>query len=446
MAALREAALHNPDLASQAPARQRAAALAAIAAFNDPTRAVAGLNGPLWFTPDRIRRQPVRIGRFHEGVFESAPLQLLPVADPDPGELASGAVFETEPRQFYRLQRVVQTGTFLNLIPHVNVAASSFGADFYLWLRYARDAGPGAADPVEIGFPGMLSGSFNPSAPAETTEMADGTEYRLWRIQGEFRNEFDVHSFPFDRQALQIRFFNARASSDRVVYVLDRRSGRDQPRMAPRKPAGPGLIDTAHAATLADAQGGRADSTLVSPAAFNELTQWEPTGAHERRDTLVTLSALGDLRRVGLKTPRELSGFVVTFELQRRVTAALVKMLLPMILMTVIMYTTLHFPHALTKEKVTVEVTAVLSGAVLLSAVNNQLGGVGYTITAEYGFYAFFVLGLLCVFYVTVFETLRLSGREVSAYRVERGTRAIFLIAVITVVALGARLYWASGG
>ncbi len=421
--------------------------LAALAGFNDPTRAVAGLNGPLWFTPDRIRRQPVRIGRFHGGVFESAPLQLLPVAEPDPGERASGAVFETEPRQFYRLQRVVQTGTFLNLIPHINVATSSFGADFYLWLRYARDAGPGAADPVDIGFPDMLSGSFTPSVPAETTEMADGTEYRLWRIQGEFRNEFDLHAFPFDRQSLQIRFFNARASSDRIVYVLDRRSGREQPRPLPPRPAGPGFgIDTAHAATPADAGGGQADATLVSPAAFDALTQWQPTGAHERRDTLVTMSALGDLRRVGLKTPRELSGFLVTFELQRRVAAALIKMLLPMVLMTVIMYTTLHFPHALTKEKVTVEVTAVLSGAVLLSAVNNQLGGVGYTIVAEYGFYVFFALGLVCVFYVTVFETLRLSGREAAAYQVEHATRAFFLLAVMSVVALGAWMYWSSGG
>jgi hypothetical protein len=135
----------------------------------------------------------------------------------------------------------------------------------------------------------------------------------------------------------------------------------------------------------------------------------------------------------------------VTFELQRRVPAALVKILLPMLLMTVVMYTTLHFPHALTKEKVTVQVTSALSGAVLLSAVNNQLGSVGYTISAEYAFYVFFALGLLCVFYVMLFETLRLGGREPAASRVEHATRLVFLAGVGVTAVLAIAFYWKSG-
>jgi ABC-type branched-subunit amino acid transport system substrate-binding protein len=442
MAALRQALAAHPDLAAQDVHARRKAVLDAVAWFDAPAKAVAGLNGPIWFAPDRVRRQPVRIGRFHDGVFESAPLQLVPVADPDPDELASGAVFATEPGQFYRLQRVVQTGTFLNLIPHVNVAKSSFGADFYLWLRYARDAGPGAADPVDIGFPGMVSGTFNPAAPAEATEMADGTDYRLWRIQGEFRNDYDLHSFPFDRQDLQIRLSNARASSDRIVYVLDRRASRRRPASAApvAPPSLPGIAE-AHAAAPGEASASRADTSLVAPDAFAELTQWQPVGAFERRDTLVTPSALGDLRRVGLKTPRELSGFLVTFRLQRRITAALIKMMLPVFLMTVVMYTTLHFPHALTKEKVTVQVTSVLSGAVLLSAVNSQLGAVGYTILAEYAFYGFFALGLLCVAVVMAFETLRLGGREAAAARVELTARGVFILSIVLIAALGVWMY-----
>jgi ABC-type branched-subunit amino acid transport system substrate-binding protein len=441
MAAFHDALSHNADLAGQDARRQRAAVLASVVSFDAPTRAIQGLNGPIWFTSDRIRRQPVRIGRFHEGVFESAPLQLLPVADRDPAEIASGAVFETEPGRFYRLQRVVQTGTFLNLIPRVDPAKSTFGADFYLWLRYARDAGPGAADPVDISFPGMVSGRFNPTAPAESTVMADGTEYRLWRIQGEFRADFDLHRFPFDRQDVQLRFFNARASSDHIVYVLDRRSSSSRRFGAPDANVAPPGGGAAHAATSPPPTQSRADTTLVAGNAFADLSQWSAVGAHERRDTLVTPSALGDLRRVGLESPRELSGFVVSFELQRRAAVVLVKMLLPMLLMTVVMYTTLHFPIALTKEKVTVAVTAALSGAVLLSAVNNQLGSVGYTIAAEYAFYAFFGLSLLCILYVNVFEGLRLDGREALAGRLEHATRIVFVAAVLVTAALAGLLY-----
>jgi hypothetical protein len=185
---------------------------------------------------------------------------------------------------------------------------------------------------------------------------------------------------------------------------------------------------------------------LLSPIAFDELTQWRAIGAGERRDTLVTPSALGDLRRVGLQTPRELSGFLVTFTVERRTTAVLVKALLPMLLMTIILYTTLHFPTALVKEKVTVSVTAVLSGAVLLSAVNSQLGGVGYTIAVEYAFYAFFGLGLLCVVYVMASETFRHGNKVAIAKRVEHATRIIFVTAVVLTVVLAGTLYGSGGG
>lgn len=447
MAAVRAAMAGDPAFASHDVRARRAAVLAAIKAFDAPTRAVAGLNGPIWFGPDRIRHQPVRIGRFHAGVLESAPLQILPVDDPDWSEVDSGAVFQTEPGHFNRLQRVVQTGTFMNTIPHLDVAKSTFGADFYLWLRYAKDAGPGAADPVDIGFPSMVGGSFNAAVPSEVTEMGDGTEYRLWRIQGEFRNDFDLRRFPFDRQTLKLGFFNTRASSDRIVYVLDRRSGAAAPGTAPAAATASLIgLHAALAAAPAAAPELATGATLVSPIAFDELTQWQPVGAQERRDTLVTPSALGDLRRIGLETPRELSGFLVTYQLQRRTAATLVKTLLPMLLMTIVLYATLHFPHALTKEKVTVAVTAVLSGAVLLSAVNNQLGGVGYTIMAEYAFYVFFALGLLCVIYVMAFETLRLAGHTAAANRLEHATRIVFLLAAAVTTVLALAVYGFDAG
>ncbi|NJM11401.1 MAG: hypothetical protein HC889_05535 [Synechococcaceae cyanobacterium SM1_2_3] len=100
----------------------------------------------------------------------------------------------------------------------------------------------------------------------------------------------------------------------------------------------------------------------------------------------MTHSALGDPRRTGVESYRELSGFLVTVEVARRAVATLVKSLLPLLLMTLIMYASLYFPSALLKEKVSVAITGALSGAVLLSSINSQLGGIGYTIAVEYVF------------------------------------------------------------
>ena len=105
-------------------------------------------------------------------------------------------------------------------------------------------------------------------------------------------------------------------------------------------------------------------------AVFRDLTQWEPVGANQRRENLVTDSPLGDPSRIGVESYRELSGFLAAIEVQRRAVATLAKTLMPLLLMTVIMFASLYFPHGLVKEKITVAITGALSGAVLLTAIN----------------------------------------------------------------------------
>jgi hypothetical protein len=86
------------------------------------------------------------------------------------------------------------------------------------------------------------------------------------------------------------------------------------------------------------------------------------------------------------------------------------------------------------KEKVTVAITAALSGAVLLTSINTQLGNLGYTILAEYVFYVFFGLSLLCILSVLSAERLRVAGAKDRALAIERWTRAGFLFTVVAVL------------
>jgi branched-chain amino acid transport system substrate-binding protein len=400
--------------------KQRMAALNYLLGLTSPDRALSGLLGPLSFDEERGRKQAIRIGRFSRGHFESAPLQIVPVATPDSAEISSEAVFEMLPGQYARLQQVVYTGVYLNEISNVDPSRSSFGADFYLWLRFAGEGGPGSADPTDINFPNVISGGFDPTKPSEQGEMANGTVYKLWRVQGEFRNGFDLHRFPFDRQTLSLPFFNARAAADKIVYVLDKRTPTDElSRIAADNGRTMAVPSSLPVETL----------SIASGEAFRELSQWEPLGARERRENLLTLSSLGDPRRTGVNSYRELSGFLMTVELRRNTFATLTKTLLPLFLMTLIMYASLYFPAALVKEKVTVTVTGTLSGAVLLSSINTQLGGVGYTVAVEYVFYIFFVLSLLCIVAVLGGERLRARNLGAAAAMTDRCTRIVFLLA-----------------
>jgi branched-chain amino acid transport system substrate-binding protein len=182
--------------------------------------------------------------------------------------------------------------------------------------------------------------------------------------------------------------------------------------------------------------------SIASLTAFRNLTQWNPLSAEERRENLVTDSALGDPRRVGAESYRELSGFLVTIGVERRAVATLAKTLLPLLLMTLIMFASLYFPAALVKEKVTVAITGALSGAVLLTAINSQLGGIGYTVAVEYAFYVFFGLSLLCIVSVLAVERLRAAGQNATGIVVERSTRVVFLAGVALTLAGALALYW----
>ena len=416
--------------------------------LDGPAHGVAGLNGPLWFTRERGRQQALRVGRFQDGAFVSAPVQLVPVSHPDAAEIASKAVVEIGPGRFVRHQQVVYTGIFLNEISRMDIDQSTFTADFYVWMRFARGSGEVGADPADIKFPTLVRGSFDAQHAAAGGELDDGTTYRLWQVTGDFKSDFNLRRYPADRQTLVLRFFNARAASDRIVCVQDRLSSR-APTWTPPKSARVGLgPGTALAAAISVAnvapkginagamtEHGDPYARNVASDAFRNLTQWNPIRASEMRDNLVTQSALGDPRLVGLERVRELSGFGMTIELCRRVLATLAKTLLPLTLMALIMYVSLHFPAAQVEAKVAVVVTGALSGAVLLSSINAQLGNVGYVIAIEYGFYSFFVLCLLSIVSVLAAEHLREAGRLPTALAVERYGRYLFATGVAAMIA-----------
>lgn len=404
-------AVQGMDANASDPPAMRAAVLKYLLSLNDPSRASPGLLGPLAFDAKRGRQTVVRMGRFNRSRFESAPLQIVSVRNPHETEIKSGAVFETQPGSYARMQQVVYSGLYLNQIMWIDESHFTFAADFYVWLRFTKNSSPGAADPTEIKFPDLSAGRFYRETPVEHREMADGTSYRLWRVQGEFRNPFDLRAYPFDRQTLRLRFFNVRDAADRIVYALDLGSS--------------------------GTSGEKTDDTTASGAsedAFRGLTRWKFLGTHQFRENFLAKSSLGDPRRLGRESFRELSGYAATFALRRHSLSTIVKSLMPLWLMTCILYASLHFPPVLVQPKIGVAMTAVLTGVVLLNLVNSQLGSIGYTVAVEYAFYVYFALGLLQIVSVLLSEHLRAIGRPATADRADLWTRILFVGSICGVI------------
>jgi hypothetical protein len=151
---------------------------------------------------------------------------------------------------------------------------------------------------------------------------------------------------------------------------------------------------------------------------------------------LVTDSLLGDTDRTAAEGRRELSGFRISVEVQRQALNTLANVLLPLLVMSLITFASLFFPPAQVMERVSVAITGALSGAVLLDSLHSQLGNIGYTVFAEYVFYANFGLALMCIISVLITLRLRSDGREGAALAVDRATQVFYFLAASAVTVM----------
>jgi branched-chain amino acid transport system substrate-binding protein len=408
--AMRGAGLQNRPDTKQADRERVRAALAKI---DRPQAAVAGLTGSLYFDQNRDMPRPFRVGIIRRGRFITAPLQLVLVENPEAIDLdeetRKGRIvsFGTQP---HWLQRVVYTGIDINRVNRIDVKQGTFNIDFYLWMRYGGEDDA----PTQIEFPAFLEkGGFDPKRVLKTGRE-DDLNYRLYRITGDFKASYDLHDYPFDVQQLRVRFQNAEQRRELVTYVMDTFSLR----LTGEK------------------------STVVEDGAYSGLQLWRFLQLRYFADSFSTGSTLGrpSLLDVGAKT--EFAGFNAAVVLQRDFVIFIVKTLMPLFLLVMVVFATLFFPETLMRERITLPITAILTSAVLLLAVNNQLGDIGYTVAIEVVFYVFFGLCLMAMVSGYGHEQLRQRGMGRLAAILDRSAQVLYAATVCATIAL---FYWRYG-
>ena len=406
------AALERSGIAqrSDGTAADRERVRAALAAIDDPETAVAGLTGPLYFNAAHDMPRPVRLGFFRRGRFVTAPVQLVPIDRPEgidvvaQREQGHAVSFGT---RHYWIQHVVYTGIDIDRLSRIDIKAGTFNAELHLWMRFAGDDD----GETRIAFPALLDHTaFDPTRPVQAGQ-GDGLTYRLYRISGDFKARFDLHDYPFDTQHLTLNFRNTDQRQDLVTYVIDRFGLR--------------LAD--EAATSAE------DDT------FSALPSWRFEGLRYFADQLSTRSTRGRAAAIRAQASTGYAGFDATVSMRRRSTLFLLKNLLPLLLLVLVVFTTLFFPATLFRERVTIPVTSILTSAVLLVAVNSQIGDVGYTVVLEEMFYVFFALCLFSMLTGFVHERLQQAHRDRFGAMVDLGARLVY---AGTVVGLAGVLYW----
>jgi len=376
----------------------RRAVRAALAGLDSPRTAAFGLTGPIQFDHDRNRVDSFRVGRFQGGRFVSAPVQFVRIADPTAVDLKRGLAADNIRRiggDYYWRQRIVYTGLQPVSIDRIETREGFFSADFYLWMRFIDRDGVTAVE-----FPDMVRGGYDPAKPV-AERRTDGMTYLLYRVKGDFRNEFALGDYPFDRQQLAIRLANSRLTRDEVVYAVDALP--------------PALPDRGNAAEA---------------AGWRTPGQWEGRQVERFRDEVVSKNSLGDPEAIQSGRALEFSGFKAVVTVQRQVLVFLKKNLLPLGLLTLVVYSTLFYPESVLKERLTVPVAGMLSASVLLAATQNKLGDIGYTTAAEYMFYLFFFVSLMAMLSALTEERLRLGGWKRLSLFVRRSSHLMFPVSV----------------
>ena len=397
----------------------RARVRAALAGMDSPETGVRGLTRTLYFDAERNMPSPVRVGLFAFGRFLTAPRQLVLVERPETLDLAAeehaGHII-TVGGERYWLQQVVYTGIDLNRLGRIDIQDGTFTADVNLWMRFAGDGDA----PTRIEFPDLQSrDAFDPQRPAKANPIFvpagvntpigwEGRQYsyRLYRIIGDFKANFDLHQYPFDEQQLLIRFHNQDQRRELVTYVIDSFGLR--------------LSNTRQALPT--------DAAPVSG-----IEQWRLQGLRYFVDSLSTSSSLGVISRVLSGEEVHYAGFNVAIVLKRNYGIFVIKTLLPLVLLLFVVFATLFLPANLFRERITIPVTAILTSAVLLLSVNNQLGDIGYIVAIEYVFYIFFALCLATMMVGIAHDTLVTSHRPRGARILARTSQILYIVIVVLV-------------
>jgi hypothetical protein len=111
----------------------------------------------------------------------------------------------------------VQTGVWIINIQKIDLEASTYRLDFYLWFSF---------DPSQINANEVSQFEFANGQP--TIKQIDANDsYLEYRVTGDFLKSFDFSMYPFESHDLTIELEHTDLSSDSLVYEIDQTSGME---------------------------------------------------------------------------------------------------------------------------------------------------------------------------------------------------------------------------
>ena len=115
--------------------------------------------------------------------------------------------------------QAVTVGIYPTVVDDLNIAASTYDAVFYVWMKWK-----GPVDPtVGLEFTNNSERqNFTLHKLLETPRvLSDGSKYQIMQVHGRFFQPFSLIDFPFDTQTLSIHLEDEINGHDNLVYQPD---------------------------------------------------------------------------------------------------------------------------------------------------------------------------------------------------------------------------------
>jgi branched-chain amino acid transport system substrate-binding protein len=388
-----------------------------LASLNAPAHAAAGVSGPIFFDHDHNAVRGISVGVFHDGHLISAPVQFIPVANPEqvPGyeQLTSGgAVVDTGDAKFV-MTPVVYAGIEMNSLDNIDVRANTFAADFFLWFRFQDELN---LDPHEVEFPTVVSGATLGKEVGRRSRKGFTTV--TYHVKGVFRSDYEFSRFPFDQQTLRIpiQFHNSTNYSLLLAYA---RSGVAKPSSA--KLAGSGAPSSG--------------SVLASKL-------WRLKDQIFYRDVVAYKSSFGEESGSSRSSGVEVNRINAAITIERDVFGFAVKNFLPLVCILVAVMIGYALAPDVINPRVSIGVTALLTTSVLFQKLAGDLPTVTYITAMDYVFFAFFAFCVMFLFLTVVTYDVQRAKRLKLTNFLNRGGLVMTVVILVSTLTFVWVRYW----
>jgi hypothetical protein len=109
----------------------------------------------------------------------------------------------------------IHIGTWLINVQKIDLSASSYRLDFYLWFSF---------DPAQINASQIKQFEFTNGQPT-IKQIDENNSYIEYRVTGDFLKTFDFSKYPFETHTLTVELEHTNLPCDCLIYDIDSSSG-----------------------------------------------------------------------------------------------------------------------------------------------------------------------------------------------------------------------------